>query len=257
MSADDGVKSLPGAYDAISHIAHRHTPRRRAVAKSMALAAQVPTLTADVRVDLSQLTSVRACWDDRGETKPSVFALITWNAVRALGSFPLLNASWSEQALLAWRPVNLGIAVDTAKGVVVPIIRAAETLSASQLTEGIAWAAEKARGRGLALTDLEGGTFTISNPGAVGPSVRAEALLNLPQVALLGVPGIVRQPVVVGTGQDERVEIRSTISPSLTFDHRAIDGADAVRFLVSLRDLMETTDASAYRSPAQVDRTPS
>ncbi|WP_347352781.1 2-oxo acid dehydrogenase subunit E2 [Intrasporangium sp.] len=256
MSTPVEVPSLPEAYESIPCVTHRHTPRRRAVARSMTLAAQVPTLTADVRVDLSQLMSVRADWGHNGGAagRPSVLALIAWNAVRALDAFPALNASWSEQALLAWEPVNLAIAVDTPKGVVAPVIRRAETLNAAELTAAFAAVADRARGRGLSLADLEGGTFTISNPGAVGPAIRAEALLNVPQVALLGLPGIVRQPIVVGTGQDERVEIRSTISPSLTFDHRAIDGADAIRYLVALRDHIETTDAAEYHRAAQPDR---
>lgn len=245
------LAALPQAYAAIPHTVQRHTPRRRAVAKAMTMAAQVPTLTADVRVDLTAVLAVRREW--AGGARPSVLGLIAWAAVRTLREFPALNASWSDSALIAWNPVNLGIAVDTPKGVVVPVVTDAAQYGAPELTAAIAAAAEKTRGRGLDLADLEGGTFTISNPGAVGPSVRAEALLNTPQVALLGLPGIIRQPVVVGTGDRERVEIRSTITPSLTFDHRAIDGGDAVRYLVALRDLLESADDAAYRSPGRKD----
>lgn len=261
MPADSAVlPDLPEAYAALPHTARRNTPRRRAVAKAMTLAAQVPTLTADVRVDLTALQAARATRPRSDEAaaigRPSVLGLIAWAAVRTLGAFPAFNASWTEAALIQWETVNLGIAVDTPQGVVVPVVTDAAALDAAGLTAAIAAAAEKTRGRGLSLDDLAGGTFTISNPGSVGPSVRAEALLNVPQVAMLGLPGIVRQPVVVGTGAEERIEIRSTITPSLTFDHRAIDGGDAVRFLVALRDLIESADAAAYARAAREESRP-
>lgn len=232
------------------HRSVRHTAHRRTVAKAMTRAAEVPTLTADVRVDLTRLRGIRESWaTDRGP-RPSVFALLVWNAVRALSLHPQLNASWTDEALLVWEHVNLGVAVDTPKGLIVPVIRHAESLTAPQLTAAIADLAERARTRSLTLADMQDGTFTVSNPGAIGPTLRAEALLNVPQVGLLGLPGITREPVVVTTGGTERVEIRSVISPSLTFDHRALDGADAVRYLVGLRDLIESTDVEDYLTPA-------
>lgn len=135
--------------------------------------------------------------------------------------------------------VHLGIAVDTPEGLVVPVVRNAESLNARGLTDAIAALADKARAGTLRPQDMEGGTFTISNPGSMGPVVRAEALLNPPQVALLGLPGIVRAPVAIKDGDGWAMAVRPLLRLSLSFDHRALDGGPVIAFLNTLKATLE------------------
>jgi pyruvate dehydrogenase E2 component (dihydrolipoamide acetyltransferase) len=239
-----GASALPAGYEDVPHVVERLRPRRRAAARAFEMAAAVPSLTADVRVDMSRVLEVRREWS--GASRPSVLALVVSAAVSALGDHPNLNATYAEKEILRWTPVNLGIAVDSPDGLMVPVIRDASSLGASEITEQIADLADRARRRAVSVEDLSAGTFTISNPGAVAPSVRAEALLNPPQVGLLGLPGMVRTPLAVDRDGSEVVEVRPILVPSLTFDHRAVDGAEALRYLVSLRDRLEQWNAEDY-----------
>ncbi|MGU3587275.1 2-oxo acid dehydrogenase subunit E2 [Rhodococcus sp. C26F] len=244
MSEHARSSDLPAGYDDVPHVVERLRPRRRAIARNLTVAAAVPSLTADMRVDLTQLLSIRSQWIG---PKPSVLAFIAKAAVSTLSEFPNLNASLGEREMIRWSTVNLGVAVDSPDGLMVPVIRDAQDLGVTRIAEKIAQLAERARAGTVSLEDLQGGTFTLSNPGAVGPSLRAEALLNVPQVALLGLPGLRREPIAVGKGEDETIEIRTVVDPSLTFDHRALDGGEVLRYLASLRDKLETWSSVEYR----------
>ena len=136
--------------------------------------------------------------------------------------------------------------MDAPGGLVVPVIKNAQTLDVRGIGRAVRTLAERARDGSLGLEDLTGGTFTLSNPGAVGPTLRAEALLNPPQVALLGLPGLRRIPVVVTTEGHESIEVRPVLCPSLTFDHRALDGADVVRYLAALTARVEEWTLDDY-----------
>ena len=167
---------------------------------------------------------------------------VAWATARLLiGAHRSLNASYTDSHTLLWKVVNLGIGVDTPEGLIVPTLRDASTLTVQQIDTAIADLALRARAGNLAATELDGGTFTISNPGAIGPVLRAEAILNPPQVALLGLPGIVRLPIAIETAAGEyRVEVRPVLRPSLTFDHRALDGGPVIRFLNDLKAALES-----------------
>lgn len=213
------------------------------------MASQIPSLTADVRFDLTALLAARSTWNGEhgADRKLSVLVFLAKAALTSLDEFPDFNATITETEMIRWQTVNLGIAVDTPSGLLVPVVRDAQTLGVEQLGQAIRDLGLRARDGVLKAEDLAGGTFTVSNPGAVGPSIRAEALLNPPQVALLGLPGLRREPIVI-TDSDggETVQIRSVMSPSLTFDHRAVDGGDAIRYLVSVRDKVQTWDLAQY-----------
>lgn len=216
---------------------HPHSLRRKTIAGRMTEAAAVPSLTADIEIDLMRAMEARKRPDAAGV---SVLGLIAHQTVLALLENPALNAHWEEDGVTMWSTVHLGIAVDTIDGLVVPVIRHAERLSAIGLTQEIARLAKAATEGRLTFADLEGGTFTISNPGSIGPVVRAEALLNVPQVALLGLPGIVRAPVPIPDGAGGwALAVRQLIRPGLTFDHRALDGGPVVRFLNTLKSKIE------------------
>ena len=214
-----------------------HSLRRRTIARRMAEAGAIPSLTADMEIDLTALMASRASGEGQGA---SVLGLIAAAVVAGLLEHPRLNAHWRDDAMLVWHEVHLGVAVDAPDGLVVPVIRNAERLSARGLTAAITELAQKARDGSLRAEDLEGGTFTLSNPGSLGPVLRAEALLNPPQVALLGLPGIVRQAKPVPDGAGWSLAVRQVLRPSLTFDHRALDGGPVIAFLNTLKARLES-----------------
>lgn len=255
-TADDVLRSATASPPAASaplagaapHVAVPNSMRRRAIARRLGEAwASVPMLTADVPVDLTALLAARtrlnATLAREGVEPLSILAFVAHATTRTLLDFPTCNATWTETQTLQYRTVNLGIAVDGPDGLIVPVIRGAETLTVPALGAEIARLARRARDGALLQAELEGGTFTISNPGSVGPVLRAEAILNLPQVALLGLPAFAHVPVAIANGDgSHRVEIRPRLVPSLTFDHRALDGAEAVRFLVALKTRLEQAE---------------
>ncbi len=163
--------------------------------------------------------------------------------VQALREFPHLNASVGEHELIVHGHVNLGIAVDLdTDGLVVPVLHDADDLSVPTLAAAIRDRALRARSKKLAVTDMEGGTFTISNPGPYG-TLLTGAIINQPQVAILATDGISRKPVVVtDTNGGESIAIHSVGLVALTFDHRAIDGGYAARFLARLNEIIQTRD---------------
>ncbi len=226
--AAEGVRAVP------------HSLRRRTIAKRMTEAAAIPTLTADMQIDLTALLARRTA--DNADGRPaSIMAYIAVAACSLLaGKHGGLNAHYTDEALLVSEGVNLGVAVDTPDGLVVPVIRDAQTLDAAALSERIAKAAASTRTGDLAPSALEGGTFTLSNPGSLGPVIRAEALLVAPQVALLGLPGIVQAPVAVERDGAWQIEARPVVRPSLTFDHRALDGGTVIAFLNDLKSALES-----------------
>ena len=215
-----------------------HSRRRQTIARRMTEAAAIPTLTADMEIDLTALFAYREAEKAAGRNV-SILAIIAHAAVAVLRAQKILNAQWTDAALLRFEPVHLGMAVETGDGLVVPVIRNAETLDPAGFTAAIAALAERARAGTLKAEELEGGTFTISNPGAIGPVIRAEALLNPPQIALLGLPGIVRVPRAVEADGAWTVEVRPVIRPSLSFDHRAVDGGPVIQFLNQLKERLE------------------
>jgi len=245
-----GSDVLPEGYEDVPHTLIRLKPRRRAIARNLTVASQIPALTADVQIDLTELLKARAEWNGAAGRAPeerlSVMAFMAKAALSALGEFPQLNATYTERQLIQWETVNLAVAVDAPGGLVVPVIRDAQTLGVQAIGGHVRDLALRARDGKLELTEMQGGTFTLSNPGAVGPSLRAEALLNPPQVALLGFPGLRRIPIVVGSGENESVEIRTVLCPSLTFDHRALDGGEVIRYLTALASRAESWKLDDY-----------
>ena len=181
-----------------------------------------------------------------GGAKVSYLALIARAACDALREFPSLNATFEEERLLRWGEVNMGIAVDTPRGLLVPVVRGCDRLRADGITSAIADLAERARTNKLTADDMRAGTFTISNPGSLG-GVSAMAIINQPQVAILGTAAIVRRPWVVADPHgEETIGIRPIMRLALTYDHRAVDGAEATRCVVRIKELLEGSDASAY-----------
>ena len=247
-----GTSSLPAGYQDVPHDAVPLSAQRRAIADNLATSARTaPQLTADVDVDLSWLSDVRAQLNASrqagGATKLSFLPFIARAACATLTEHRDLNATYTGSHLVRWEPINLSVAVDSPAGLMVPVIDDAGRFTVTALADLLDTLSAKARDGKLAATDVQRGTFTLSNPGSVGPVERAEAILNPPQVALLGLTAIKRRPVaLVSPDGDEYVGIRPILRLSLTFDHRAIDGAPVIRFLTDLKGRLEQWTVEAY-----------
>ncbi|NNN08448.1 MAG: 2-oxo acid dehydrogenase subunit E2 [Acidimicrobiaceae bacterium] len=161
----------------------------------------------------------------------------------ALREYPHLNSSVGNDELIVHHTLNLGIAVDLdSEGLVVPVVKHADALNVSQMARSIRDLATRARTKALGVDDMSGGTFTITNPGPYGTLITG-AVINQPQVAILSTDGVTRKPVVVTAADgSEAIAIHSVGLVALTFDHRAIDGAYAARFLARLAQLLQEGD---------------
>ncbi len=195
-------------------------------------------LTTFNEVDMSAVIAVREKYKQSFKEKYNVnlgfMSFFTHAICQAIQAFPILNASIENDEIAYHDYCDIGIAVATPKGLVVPVIRNAERLSFPEIEQVILDFATRAREGKLTLDDLLGGTFTITNGGVFG-SMLSTPIVNPPQSAILGMHNILERPVVVG-GQ---VVIRPMMYVALTYDHRIIDGADAVRFLVLVKQLLE------------------
>jgi 2-oxoglutarate dehydrogenase E2 component (dihydrolipoamide succinyltransferase) len=201
-------------------------------------------------VDLTHVIKVRGAVKDefRGRygVSLSVLAFVAESAVQALAAHPVINAELDLAAGTVSYPssVGLGIAVDADEGLVVPVIRAADDLTVGALARRIAELAARARDGSATADDFAGGSFTITNTGSRG-ALFDTPILNAPQSAILGLGAVVRRPVVLRADNgDELIAIRSMAYLSLTYDHRLVDGADAARYLGSVKNRLETPDRS-------------
>ncbi len=201
---------------------------------------EAPTATAYVRADATRLMELRAELEP-GETDASVtpFAIILRLSVIALRKFPRLNAHFDTQAneVVRFTPVHLGVAVQTDRGLVVVVIRDAQSKSLPAIADDLQRLATGARNGSIDATDLWGSTFTVSNFGAFGVD-GGTAIINPPEAAILGVGRIATRPWVV----EDYVVPRSVVELSLVFDHRVADGGVAGGFIRHLADLVEAPD---------------
>jgi pyruvate dehydrogenase E2 component (dihydrolipoamide acetyltransferase) len=244
-------QGIPAGYEAVPHEIVPTSRVRQAIAEHMIRSRQTAAhMTTETDVDLSAVIRARTELNEArlaaGDAKLSFLPFIARATCAALREYPEMNATFQGTQTIRWGQVNLGIAVDTEAGLLVPVIPDAGSLTAPAIGAAIADLAARARDRKLVPDDLGGGTFTISNPGSVG-AVSAPAIINQPQVAILGVPTIQRRPwVVTGSDGEEMIAIRSILRLAVTFDHRAVDGADATRFAVAVKSHLESWSTEAY-----------
>lgn len=202
-------------------------------------------LTQVFEVDMTKIVTLRKAAKEGFKSSEGVnltfLPFIAKAVVEALKAHPNVNASIDEDAkeITYYSKVHLGIAVDTEQGLLSPVIHNADDLSIAGLARAIADIASRARNNKLKLDDLTGGTFTITNIGSQGALFDTPILVP-PQAAMLGTGAIVKRPVVL-TGADgsESIAVRSMSYLPLTYDHRLIDGADAGRFLTSVKHRLE------------------
>jgi 2-oxoglutarate dehydrogenase E2 component (dihydrolipoamide succinyltransferase) len=219
---------------------------RKVIAERMVESLHVSAqLTSVVEVDVTRISllrnRVKAQFEATEGVKLSFLPFFAKAAVEALKQFPQLNASIDQVAgtVTYHDSENLGVAVDTERGLLVPVIRDAGDLNIGGLSRKIADLAERTRTNKVSPDELSGGTFTLTNTGSRG-ALFDTPIINQPQVAILGTGAVVKRPVVVTdeNGSDS-IAVRSMVYLALTYDHRLVDGADAARFLVSMKQRLE------------------
>ena len=179
-----------------------------------------------------------SCENDDVTGDSTLLAFVAQATVAALGRHPILNASVEGEDIVHHEDVNLGIAVALEDGLIVPVIRQAQRLSLEGMAAAIGDVATRAREKRLQPDEVQGGTFTITNPGQFG-TVLATPIINQPQVGILDLEAVVKRPVVVEREGEDSIGIRPIGCLCLSFDHRALDGAEAARFLGELREELE------------------
>ena len=231
----------PAAEDGRSALEERVrvSRRRQTIARRLVEAQQTAAmLTTFNEADMSSVMELRNRrkeeFLERHGVKLGFMSFFTKASIGALKAFPKINAELRGDELILKHYYDIGVAVNTEEGLVVPVVRDADKKSFADIEREIGELAEKARERKLALEDLQGGTFTITNGGIFG-SLVSTPILNAPQVAILGMHKIQERPVVV----DGEIQARPMMYLALSYDHRIVDGADAVRFLVRIKELIE------------------
>jgi 2-oxoglutarate dehydrogenase E2 component (dihydrolipoamide succinyltransferase) len=207
-------------------------------------------VTSTIEVDMTTIAALRQRlkreWADSYGVNPTYLAFVARAVVDTLKDYPWINGEIRGDSIVTRNYVNLGFAVELAdgKGLIVPVVRNAETLNLLGMAKAIADVAERARNKQLLPDDVQGGTFTITNPGGYG-TFHGTPVISQPQAAILGTYAVVKRPwVVQGQNGEDAIAIRSIMNLTLTYDHRLVDGALAGRFLRDLRDRLEGWDDS-------------
>ena len=195
-------------------------------------------LTTFNEVDLTAVNEIRARYKDKFEKKHGVklgfMSFFVKASIEALRRFPAVNASLDGNDIVYHEYYDIGVAVSTDRGLMVPVLRNAEMMSFAEIEVAVGAYAQKARDGSITLDELSGGTFTLTNGGVFG-SLMSTPILNPPQVAILGMHKIQERPMVV----DGEIKVRPMMYLALTYDHRIVDGRESVQFLVAIKDALE------------------
>jgi 2-oxoglutarate dehydrogenase E2 component (dihydrolipoamide succinyltransferase) len=229
------------------------TAMRRGIAEHMRRSLDTSAhVTSAIEVDMSRVVALRKKLKPEYEQTHGVnvtyLSFVARAAVETLKEYPWINGEIRGESIVTRSYVNLGFAVELAdgKGLIVPVLKNAETLNLLGIAKGVADIAERARSKKLLPDEVQGGTFTITNPGGYG-TFHGTPVISQPQAAILGTYAVVKRPWVI---QDELgndvIAIRPIMNVTLTYDHRLVDGALAGRFLRDLRERLETWDEAAY-----------
>ena len=236
-----GLPSIPSSARATKGDEERvkMTRLRATIAKRLKEAQNnAAMLTTFNEIDMSRIIEMRAEYKDgfqkRYGVKLGFMSFFVRSCVEALKAFPIINAEIQQDEIVYKNYYNIGVAVGTEKGLVVPVVRDADELSFADIEKQIIALGEKAKLGQLSIEELQGGTFTITNGGIYG-SMLSTPILNPPQSGVLGMHNIVQRAVVV----EGKVEVRPIMYLALSYDHRIIDGKDAVSFLVRVKEYLE------------------
>jgi 2-oxoglutarate dehydrogenase E2 component (dihydrolipoamide succinyltransferase) len=215
------------------------TTMRKRIAEHMVLSRRTSAhVTTVFEVDMHRTMKLRAerkqAFEDRNGVRLTVTPLLVRAAVEALKAYPVVNSSIDGDSVVYKRDINVGVAVALDWGLIVPVVKNADDLSLSGIAKAVNDLADRARAKKLTPDEVQGGTFTITNPGVFG-ALFGTPIINQPQVAIMGVGAIVKRPVVI----DDAIAIHPIVYITLSFDHRLIDGAVADQFLGHVKTTLE------------------
>jgi 2-oxoisovalerate dehydrogenase E2 component (dihydrolipoyl transacylase) len=216
------------------------TPTRKAIAEHMVRSRQTaPHAWLTMEVDMSRVArlrvSRRADFEQRYGAKLTYLPFVARAVCEALRQYPTLNSSWTDQGILLKHDIHLGIAVALEDSLIVPVVRNADRLSVAGLATTMQDLGDRARSNKLKLDEIQGGTFTLNNTGALG-TVLTSAIINQPQGAILAMDAVIKRAVVV----DDAIAIRPMMNLGLSFDHRINDGLAATRFVKTVKEILES-----------------
>src|SRR5690606_3567336 len=209
--------------------------RARIAERLLQAQATAAMLTTFNEVDLTAVNEIRARYKDKFEKTHGVrlgyMSFFVKASIEALRKFPVVNASIDGNDIVYHEYYDVGVAVSTDRGLMVPVIRNAEALSFAEIEAAVGSYAKRARDGSITLEELTGGTFTLTNGGVFG-SLMSTPILNPPQVAILGMHKIQERPMVI----NGEIKIRPMMYLALTYDHRIVDGRESVQFLVAIKE---------------------
>jgi 2-oxoisovalerate dehydrogenase E2 component (dihydrolipoyl transacylase) len=223
------------------------TPMRRAIAEHMTRArAEIPDAWSLVEIDMTNLVRYRhalqADWQAREGYELTYLPFFVKAVLAGLRAVPELNATFAGDHLTLHRQYNLGIAVSVDNGLVVPVLRDADQLSVAGVARALRPLIQRARAGRLTMDDLQGATFTVNNPGSLG-SIMSQPIVPVGQTGIVTMEAVIKRPFVTA---DDAIAIRSMMNSCLSFDHRALDGSGALRFLRTLKQELETVEYPLY-----------
>jgi pyruvate/2-oxoglutarate dehydrogenase complex dihydrolipoamide acyltransferase (E2) component len=218
---------------------------RKAIADHMERSSQVPVVSTLIEIDVTPLVEYRAINKDVFVASHGVKLTYTPFFIKALaeclGQFPMLNSSLQDGNVITNKNAHIGIAVSLGKdgegGLIVPPIRDCNSKTLVQIARDLDEIAGKARSNTLSINEVQGATFTLTNPGSYG-AILGTPMISAPQAGILGVYGIVQKPVII----NGMIAVRSIMNAVLTYDHRLVDGLQAGRFLQSFKGKLESMD---------------
>jgi len=226
---------------------------RRGIAEHMRRSLDTSAhVTSAIEVDMSRIVSIRNKLKQEYQAaygvNPTYLAFVARATVETLKEYPWVNGEIRGDQIVTRSYVNLGFAVELAdgKGLIVPVLKNVETLNLLGIAKGVADLAQRARDKKLLPDEVQGGTFTITNPGGYG-TFHGTPVISQPQAGILGTYAVVKRPWVIQDELgDDVIAIRSIMNLTLTYDHRLVDGALAGRFLRDLREKLQTWGESDY-----------
>jgi 2-oxoisovalerate dehydrogenase E2 component (dihydrolipoyl transacylase) len=220
---------------------------RRAIAEHMARArAEIPDAWSLTEIDVTNLArqrqALQADWQAREGYELTYLPFFVKAVVAGLRAVPELNATFAGDHVTLHRRYNVGIAVSVENGLLVPVLRDADQLSVAGIARALRVIIQKARSGKLGMDDLQGATFTVNNPGSLG-SIMSQPIVPVGQSGIVTMEAIVKRPVVT---VDDAIAIRHMMNSCLSFDHRVLDGAGALKFLRTVKQQLETVEYPLY-----------
>jgi len=220
------------------------TPVRRMIAESMSKSATtIPQVWSILEVDVTNLVKLRDSLKEAFQEKEgfvlTYLPFFVSTVAQCLKNHPLLNSTWNNHNIVLKKNINIAIAVAAPHGLMVPVIKDANHISITKIARKISELIVKGKNGQLTIHDVQGGTFTVNNTGALG-SVASQPLINPPQAAILTTEAIIKRPVII----NDAIAIRSIMNITLTFDHRIMDGQEAGAFIIDLKNRLELIDST-------------